>query len=125
MNTKNTTRNLWPKDIIRVKLLSPNSSTSKPQNKDKTEPPASSSPADHPTVFVPKRFDIRTPPSDQHLSTAECLAWVVSVIEDSPEVYETLMKPLDYMVQKWHSFSQEDDIKGGGRGTRKRQKLFE
>lgn len=51
-----------------------------------------------------KRFDIRTPPSADHLSTAECLAWIVSKIEQEPEIYETLMKPLDLAVEQWHSF---------------------
>jgi len=60
-----------------------------------------------------RRFDIRTPPSPQHLSTAECLAWVVSHVENNPAIYDTLMKPLDCMVQQWHSFSdqQKDEEK--------------
>jgi DTW domain-containing protein YfiP len=57
-----------------------------------------------------KRFDIRTPPSERHLSTAECLAWTVSKIEQQPnEIYETLMKPLDLAVEQWHSFRLEKD----------------
>ena len=65
-----------------------------------------------------RRFDIRAPPTDQHLSTAECLAWVAAVVEGSSsdskinendatadDIYETIMKPLDLMVEKWRSFS--------------------
>ena len=55
----------------------------------------------------PKRFDIRTPPSPEHLSTAECLALVVSRVEDNPEIYETIMKPLDLMVSQWHAFADQ------------------
>eukprot|EP00559_Dactyliosolen_fragilissimus_P005953 CAMPEP_0184863350 /NCGR_PEP_ID=MMETSP0580-20130426/10596_1 /TAXON_ID=1118495 /ORGANISM="Dactyliosolen fragilissimus" /LENGTH=207 /DNA_ID=CAMNT_0027361635 /DNA_START=276 /DNA_END=899 /DNA_ORIENTATION=- len=58
--------------------------------------------------FKAKRFDIRTPPSENYLSTAECIAWVVSKVENNPLIYDTLMKPLDLMVEKWHTFS---DIK--------------
>ena len=54
--------------------------------------------------FTPRRFDIRTPISDQHLSTAECIAWVLSKVEGKPEIYDTIMKPLDLMVSQWHSF---------------------
>jgi len=63
----------------------------------------------------PRRFDIRTPPSPQHLSTAECLAWVVSRVEERPEIYDTLMKPLDLMVQQWHSFAAAAKHRGGKR----------
>lgn len=58
--------------------------------------------------FKPRRFDIRTPPTDQHLSTAECLAFVLSRIEEDNKhtiIYDTIMRPLDLMVQQWHSFS--------------------
>ena len=57
--------------------------------------------------FKPRRFDIRTPPTDQHLSTAESVAFVLSKIEEdhSHIIYDTIMKPLDLMVQQWHSFS--------------------
>jgi DTW domain-containing protein YfiP len=54
-------------------------------------------------AVVPCRFDIRTPPSQIHLSTAECIAWVVSALEEQDTtVFATLMKPLDVMVAKWH-----------------------
>ncbi len=58
--------------------------------------------------FKPKRFDIRTPPSQTHLSTAECIAQTLKVIEDNgTEIFDILMKPLDLMVQQWHSFSDK------------------
>ena len=86
--------------------------------------------------FKPRRFDIRTPPSDQHLSTAESLAITVHSIEaelrrSHPEshtdtglsmkgndhnkdvdIYATMMKPLDLMVEQWHSFAKQREISG-------------
>lgn len=61
----------------------------------------------------PKRFDIRTPRSPEHLSTAECLALVVSRVEGNPNIYDTIMKPLDLMVAQWHSFSNQKNDKPG------------
>ena len=61
----------------------------------------------------PKRFDIRTPPSPEHLSTAECLALVVSRVEDNPEIYATIIKPLDLMVSQWHAFADQKKEKSG------------
>ena len=57
--------------------------------------------------IVPRRFDIRTPPSDQHLSTAECIALVLAKVEGNSDIYAVMMKPLDLMVQQWHAFSEE------------------
>jgi DTW domain-containing protein YfiP len=59
------------------------------------------------------RFDIRTPPSPNHLSTAECIAWIISAIEDNPALYDTLMRPLDLMVKKWHSYNQTKSFTDG------------
>jgi DTW domain-containing protein YfiP len=69
-------------------------------------------PEDWQTQFQ-NRFDIRTPPSPNHLSTAECIAWVISVIEKNPLLYDTLMKPLDLMVEKWHSYNQKRSFTDG------------
>jgi len=55
-----------------------------------------------------RRFAIRKAPSDDALSTAECLTWVVAQVEDDPTIYEVLMKPLNLMVQKWNNFKQKD-----------------
>ena len=68
------------------------------------------------TLFQPRRFDIRAPPTPDHLCTAECIAWVLSIIERDMQIYHTLMKPLDLMVQKWRSFAQ-----GKGDGNRDRR----
>ena len=91
-------------------------------------------------AVVPCRFDIRTPPSDVHLSTAECVAWVVSALEkqedessrsssttktleESPlSIYATLMKPLDVMVRKWHDCRRNKvDNHSDNHGHRKRK----
>jgi len=56
-----------------------------------------------PLLTRPCRFDIRTPPTEQHLSTAECVAWVMAQAEERPDIYSIIMKPLDLMVQQWHS----------------------
>jgi len=66
---------------------------------------------DFPATFSPRRFDIRTPPSIDHLSTAESVAWVLTKFENNPNLYDTLMKPLDAMVQKWSSFSDTRSAK--------------
>jgi DTW domain-containing protein YfiP len=57
------------------------------------------------------RFAIRKPPSPNCLSTAECIAHVVSQLEDDddddgPSLFDQLMKPLDWMVTKWKSFQK-------------------
>ncbi|KAL3782722.1 hypothetical protein ACHAWO_008303 [Cyclotella atomus] len=51
--------------------------------------------------FIQRRFEIRAPPSPDHLSTAECLAWVVSRVERNPVIFESITKVLDYMVHLW------------------------
>ena len=83
MDKDNRKHNVYPSNLLRVRL----------------------SERDFEQNFVPRRFDIRTPPSAKHLSTAECLAWTVSRVEGTPSIYDTVMKPLDLMVQQWHSFS--------------------
>jgi DTW domain len=65
------------------------------------------------------RFSIRTPPKPKsttipangshdnnnivHLSTAECLAYVLARIEQNDNIYHAIMKPLDLMVRQWQS----------------------
>eukprot|EP01083_Nonionella_stella_P130075 394751_1 len=96
MDTKSIENNSWPKHMIRIKL--------NPEKGDCGE------------NFQPKRFDIRSPPSINHLSTAECIAHVLRIVEagkkskvDSERkddcLFNTLMKPLDLMVKQWRSFS--------------------
>jgi DTW domain-containing protein YfiP len=75
---------VWPKHIVQVKL----------NQDDITSDPD----------FQPRRFDIRTPPSLSHLSTAECIAHCLRIIEGNDGIFNVLMKPLDLMVQQWHSF---------------------
>lgn len=70
--------------------------------------------------FQPRRFDIRAPPSPNHLCTAECIALALSIVErDNMEIYRALMKPLELMVQKWHSCADGGDGCNNGRGRRK------
>lgn len=79
----NTFRELWPKNLIRVKL---------------------SAMQEHET-FVPRRFDIRCPPSPEHLSTAECIAWVLAIVERDDKACTSIIEAIDYMVSRWHLYS--------------------
>jgi DTW domain-containing protein YfiP len=102
--------------------------------------------------FVPRRFaHVRTPPNDDSLSTAECIAWVISAIEEtfsekaqlpqqqqqqdvipttntiptattSESIYDTLMKPLDLMNEQWKSFTENHGGDKVRRLSGKRQK---
>jgi DTW domain-containing protein YfiP len=86
MDTKTIQAQAWPKHMIRVKL-------------DAT---------DFGSDFQPRRFDyIRTPPNDDYLSTAECIARTLEIVENDKHVFETLMKPLDLMVMQWKSFEEQ------------------
>ena len=98
MDSKSIENKSWPKHMIRIKL-----------NPEKGECGEN---------FQPRRFDIRTPPSINHLSTAECIAHVIRIVEAGlgsklgPErkddiLFQTLMKPLDLMVKTWRSFSDK------------------
>lgn len=91
MDLKNKEESQYPSRMIRIQL--------KPTTDDKM-------PND---TFKPGRFDIRTPPTSDHLSTAECIAWIASRVEtqDSTLLLDTLLKPLDCMVSKWKSFKNE------------------
>lgn len=82
-----TIHKVWPSNLIRVKLS-----------------PANTNKILH--DFQPRRFDIRAPPSPNHLSTAECIARVLTLVENNVSIFDVLMKPLDLMVQQWHSFSK-------------------
>jgi DTW domain-containing protein YfiP len=92
------------------------------------------------TNFIPRRFErIRTPISDQHLSTAECIAHVVQMVESkmhqhfvqqlintknpdkcneidshqehNQSIFDVIMKPLDLMVQQCSSFLNNHEKK--------------
>lgn len=83
MNDKTVKKGGWPQHAVYVKI---------DPSKDYDD-----------CFFKPLRFDIRTPPSPDHLSTAECIAYTLRVIEDNGnELFDTLMRPLDLMVQQWH-----------------------
>ena len=124
MERANTKGEHWPRNIIRVKLSPPTHGQGNDKEKDgeqegeKAEtsengPGDRSTSLNVPMDFKPERFNIRTPPTSGHLSSAECLAWVCAMIEDDPSIYDILMRPLDFMVEKWKSFSPD----GRGRGT--------
>lgn len=112
MDAKTAALSLWPKDLIRVQLSPTNNSDASDSNNDKEEKESKKKTTTEsiPSGFIPHRFDIRTPPSENHLSTAECIAWVVSSIEGNPLIYDTFMKPLDYMVHLWHSYEEKDNV---------------
>ena len=97
MNNKTEALGIWPKHLIRVQLT-PSSSSEETSDSKHT--------------FIQRRFQIRAPPSPDHLSTAECLAWISSRVENNPEIYEGIMKVLDYMVELWRGFANAAD--GGG-----------
>lgn len=80
-------QNSWPSHMIHVKLTND----------------------DFAAGFQPRRFDIRTPPSLDQLSTAECIAQCVRLVEGRDDIFDLLMKPLDLMVKQWHSFSDNDE----------------
>lgn len=124
MERANTKGEYWPRNIIRVKLSPPMQGQGSNKGKEgelegdkaetsKSKPSDKSTSSKHfPMEFKAERFNIRTPPSSGHLSTAECLAWVCAVIEDDPSIYELLMRPLDFMVEKWKSFSPDERGRG-------------
>lgn len=111
MERANTKGNWWPKNIIRVKLSPPSQSKKMLDDGEQgvapntCSDPGETTATNFPIEYKPQRFNIRTPPSSGHLSTAECLAWVCAAIEDDPLIYETLMRPLDFMVERWKSFT--------------------
>lgn len=98
MDRYHEARDMYPDHMLRVKLDS----------------------TDISNLTIKRRFAIRTPKSDEHLSTAECLAYTISRIEgeekvnasscgfDGSSIYQTIMKPLDCMVEQWKSFQQRD-----------------
>lgn len=104
----------WPKDLIRVQLkpsestvISGGSAQSHHDDSanDKTKTEASSN--DERLTFIERRFQIRAPPSPDHLSTAECLAWIASRVEHNPHIYQSILKTLDYMVNIWKDITEQ------------------
>lgn len=106
MDNKTEAAGVWPENMIRVQLTPSSSSTC---DKEETS-----------NDFIQRRFQIRAPPSPDHLSTAECLAWIASRVEGNKDIYEGTMKVLDYMVELWRGFARSDSNdkrKGGGSFT--------
>ena len=104
--------NGWPTNLIRVQLTPSSLSTSSSSSYSSIvnggdEETSSSSIATATTVptFVERRFHIRTPPSSNHLCTAECIAYVVSRVESNTIIYTSIMTALDYMVTVWNQLS--------------------
>jgi DTW domain-containing protein YfiP len=110
MDNKTEAAGVWPKNLIRVQLTP---STSPTANQEETTS------SDSKPAFIQRRFQIRAPPSPDHLSTAECMAWIASRVEQNSEIYEGIMKVLDYMVELWRGFASSDgsDDKRKGRGS--------
>lgn len=68
--------------------------------------------------FTPGRFEIRAPPAPNYVSTAECIAWVVSQLEErNNDLYQILLKPLDCMVRKWKSFASGNNKRAAANET--------
>ena len=95
----------WPKNLIRVQL-NPSKSNVKEGGSDQSSNIVEDNSKEGP-AFVERRFQIRTPPSPDHLSTAECLAWIVSRVENNPHIYQSITKALDYMVAIWQQVREE------------------
>jgi DTW domain-containing protein YfiP len=102
MHRANQTHHQYPAHMLQVSLQAPEDFP------------------DDSSLFRPRRFDIRTidirttPSGENHetwMCTAECIAWALSRLEDNPELYSTIMKPLDSMVEKWNSFVKSPKIR--------------
>jgi hypothetical protein len=119
MDRANVQHDCYPRHLVRVQL--------------EPEDLASVQSDDIQVAFRPRRFDIRTPPTDEHLSTAESMAIAMACIEstyhhfapvasdyigtddttavpvkmETTDIYSTIMKPLDLMVQQWHGFTRK------------------
>lgn len=94
----------WPKNLIQVQMtptdysrsddgISTNNAEDSIKSKDNN--------SNEEQTFIERRFNIRTPPSPDLLSTAECVAWVVSRVEHNPQIYQSITKVLDCMVEMW------------------------
>jgi DTW domain-containing protein YfiP len=63
----------------------------------------------------PCRYPMRTPPTPRHLSTHECISYVLSRIEHChrqnhhPAMYQRLLQPLDLAVQQYQRFLMRSD----------------
>lgn len=94
MNAKMEKAGAWPEDLLRVQLTPTAAAAA-----EGTGGTAGGA------AFVERRFGIRAPPSPDHLSTAECVAWVCGRIESEPRLYEGIARTLDCMVAHWQNFA--------------------
>lgn len=131
METKTDSLGVWPDDLIRVQMI-PTAHGGKINGHEKTEEgdkidngndtgndSNNKKSNDDESTFIKRRFHIRTPPSPDHLSTAECLAWIASRVEQNPQIYQSIMKTLDYMVEIWKGFTKTaDNRNNSGNGKR-------
>jgi len=88
----NDSRRKWPQNLIKVRLTF--TSTGEEQREK----------------IVPRRFSIRSLPvasckddESMYLSTAECIAWVLTFIEKDERFFEIIVKAIDTMVMRWMS----------------------
>mmetsp|Transcript_11610 Transcript_11610/g.24768 ORF Transcript_11610/g.24768 Transcript_11610/m.24768 type:complete len:398 (-) Transcript_11610:210-1403(-) len=111
MDTATEDAGEWPKNLIRVQLTPSSNKGNDGDNNNNVDTSSQSKgdTGDSDPVFVERRFQIRAPPSPDHLSTAECLAWIASRVERNPEIYQSVMKTLDYMVELWKGFATAKD----------------
>ena len=117
MDKSNSEIGKWPENLIRVQMT-PSETISNNTNDASTDTKINSK------TFVQRRFQIRAPPSPDHLSTAECLAWVASYVERNPVIYEKITKLLDYIVDIWKGFSKDEKSNGGWDSmTQKKRKI--
>ena len=105
MDSKTTAAGVWPENMIRVQMA--------PTDLAKKDTKDENNNNDPKIAFVQRRFQIRAPPSPDHLSTAECLAWIASRVERNPHIFEGIMKVLDYMVELWKGFATADESRNG------------
>lgn len=124
----------WPASMIRVQLTPTSSGISSGDaNFSKGKANAGKNDSESNTQhfhyesqpsFIQRRFLIRTPPSPDHLSTAECIAWIASRVENNPQIYESVTKVLDYMVRLWKGCSNNiDNRKRSGKSQMTQKKL--
>ena len=74
---------------------------------------------DLPRDFQPRRFELRTTPqrdesSSGWMSTAECVSWIVSKLENQPAIYHATIQVLDAAVLQHRSFIAENKKKRNG-----------
>ena len=67
-----------------------------------------------PQGYVAQYFDIQTTLRSSNLSTVECLVWCTLDVEEDASIYGTLIRPLDIMMDKWKSFSDNRGQSGRG-----------